>query len=158
MRLTLYVGKIDIVALMGTEKSADIPASRQQRKLTAQKLKCLTEILHAVDVDLVDHGGFARICLRHEQRLFSSASRFQRNRQYTFDRSNAAVERELAHETKLFERASVQFFADRNHAERDRQIETRSFFFDVGRREIHRRASARPAIAAVCDCGSHAIA
>ena len=47
--------------------------------------------MHAVDVDLVHHRGFERVCCRHKERLFAAASRFQRDREHAFDRTNAAV-------------------------------------------------------------------
>ena len=70
----------------------------------------------------------------------------------------APFKRELADETEIVEDVRLDFLRGRDHAERDRQIETRPFFFNVGRREIDRRPPARPKIAAVADRGGDAIA
>ena len=53
---------------------------------------------------------------------------------------------------------AVNFFSDRDHPKRNRQIETRSFLFDVGWREIDGGSSVRPKITAICDSGRHPIA
>ena len=91
-------------------------------------------------------------------------ARFPRRRassatgKHAFDRAHRAVEREFANETKIVEEVVLDFLRGGDHAERDRQIEARSFLFDIGRREIDRRAPARPIIAAVADRGRDAIA
>ena len=68
-----------------------------------------------------------------------------------FDRADAAIERQLAHETELLERGSVQLFGDRDHSKRDRKIEAWAFFFNVGWRQINRRSLARSSVGAVAD-------
>ena len=51
----------------------------------------------------------------------------------------------------------VCFQTARDHTQRDRQIETGSFFFDVRRREVHRRASSRPIVPAIGNRGGDAV-
>jgi hypothetical protein len=46
---------------------------------------------------------------------------------------------------------------DGQHAQGNRQVEARAFFFDIGRSEIDRRASARPTVTAVGHGGGHAV-
>src|SRR5439155_2817073 len=76
--LPFHVCKIDVVTLVGRKKSGEIAARWKKRKFAAEKLECLAQIMHAVDVDLVHHRGFERVCCRHKERLFAAASRFQR--------------------------------------------------------------------------------
>src|SRR6202171_2527058 len=147
--LSFYVGKIDLVVLVRGEKIGQVTASRKKRELTAHEFECLPQILHAVDVDLVDHGGLARVGFRHEQGALAAFARFQRDRQDTFDRPHRAIQCEFPDKREILERRAVDFFGDGDHSERDRQIESRAFLFDISRRQIHRRASARPTIAAV---------
>ena len=81
-----------------------------------------------------------------------ASPRFDRDRQHAFHRAHRAVQRQLADEAEVRRRVgSSNSSRRRDHPERDRQIEARSFFLNVGRREIDRRASARPMIAAVRD-------
>ena len=74
--LTFHVSEIDIVTLVGCEKSAEIATSWEQRKFAAKKLEGLAQIVDAVDVDLVHHGGFKRVRFWHEERLLAAAPRF----------------------------------------------------------------------------------
>ena len=59
-----------------------------QRNFAAQECERLPQILHAVDVDLIDHRRFERICFGDEQPAFAAASRLERNRQHTLHRPN----------------------------------------------------------------------
>ena len=155
--LTFYVAKIDVVRLVRCEKICQIAARGQEREFAANKLKCLTQIVHAVDVDLFHHGSFACVGFRNEERMFPAPSRFQRDRQYAFDGAHGSIQRQLANETEFFKSRSVQLFADRDHPQRNRQIETRAFFFNIGRREIDGGPAARPAISTVVNSGPDAI-
>lgn len=155
--LAFDVREIDLVTLMRGEELAPIAAHRGQLLFSPNELKSLAQILHAVDVDAGDHGGFARVRRWHDHRAFAAAPRFERDRKHTFDRAHPAVERELADEAEIGEQILLDFLCRGDHAERDRQVEARSFLFDVGRREVDRRAPARPIVAAITDRGRDAI-
>ena len=86
------------------------------------------------------------------------AARFECDRQHAFHRPNRASQCKFADKTEFLEFFRIDFFAHRDHAERDRQIETGPFFLNVGRREIDRGAATRPAIATVHDRSGNAIA
>ncbi len=94
----------------------------------------------------------------NEDGLLAAPPRFERDGQHAFHRAHRAIQRQLADEAEFLERRAIQLFADRDHAERDRQIEARSFLLNVGRREIDRRSSARPEITAVADRRRDAVA
>jgi len=51
---------------MRSKKFAQISARRQKCDFATQECERLPQILHAIYVDLVDHGCFERICLGHE--------------------------------------------------------------------------------------------
>ena len=155
--LSFHVCKIDIVILMGCKKTGEIAAGWEQRKFAPKKLECLAQIVDAVDVDLVHHRGFESVRFRHKERLLAATPRFQSDRKHAFNRTHTAVERQFADETELFQRGSIQPFRDRNHSERDRKVEARPFFFDVGWRQIDRRSLARPFVGAVRNRCSDAI-
>src|SRR4029077_13368660 len=71
--------------------------------------------------------------------------------------ADGSVQGELTYEAKIFERRTVEFFRHRDHSKSDWQVEAWSFLFDVCRGEIDRRATARPIIAAICDCSGDAV-
>jgi hypothetical protein len=85
-------------------------------------------------------------------------ARFERHGQHAFHRPNAAIKRQLADETEFLEGGAVELFTDGDHSERDRQIEARPFFLNVGRGEVDRRSASGPEITAVADRGGDAIA
>src|SRR5262245_18397400 len=84
MALAFDVAKIDVVALVRSEKLAQISARGQKRNFAAQKCERLPEILHAVDIDLVDHCGFGRVRFGYEQRALAPAPRLKCDRQHAF--------------------------------------------------------------------------
>src|SRR6266481_3171222 len=55
--LAFDLAEIDIIALMRGKKSGQIGARRKKWSFAAEKRECLSQILHAVDVDLIDHCG-----------------------------------------------------------------------------------------------------
>src|SRR5262249_15327452 len=101
--LSFHIGKIDTVGLVGCKKTGEIARGWEQRQFAAQKLESLSQIVHAVDVDLADHRGFERVCLRNEERLFATTPCFQRHRKHAFDWTNTAIERELANKAEFLE-------------------------------------------------------
>ena len=62
-------GEIDVIVLMPREELRDVLARRRERLLAGQELERLPEIPHAVDVDALDHRGFARIGLGNDDGL-----------------------------------------------------------------------------------------
>jgi len=58
---------------------------------------------------------------------------------------------------EIFERRGIQFFGNRDHAERNRLIEA-SFLFNIGRCEIDCGSAALPKIFAICNRGRHTFA
>ena len=67
--LTFYIREIDLVVLVRGEKNSEIAARRSERSFAAQKLKRLSQILHAVNVDAIHHRGLGRVRFRNEKRL-----------------------------------------------------------------------------------------
>src|SRR6266540_2140072 len=147
--LTLYVSEIDVIALVCGKKSGQIGACRKKGSFAAQERECLPQILDAVDIDLIDHRGFQRICFWNKQRVFATASRLERDWQDAFNCANSTVQGELTDEAEVFKGRAVQSLRYRDHPKGDRQVETGSFFFDIGRGKIDRRATAGPVIAAI---------
>ncbi len=80
MALALHVAKVDVVTLMRGEEPTQIGACRQKRNFSAQEGECLPQILHAVDVDFIDHRRFERIGFGNKQRALAAPARFQRDR------------------------------------------------------------------------------
>ena len=156
--LAFYIAKIDIVVLVRGEEAGQIGTRRQKRSFAAQKIKGLSQILDAVNVDLIDHGRFERVGFRHKQRTFAAAARFQRNWQDTFHSAHRTVQSEFTYEAEIFERRAIELFGHRDHPKRNRQIKAGPFFFNIGRCEIDRGAAARPKISAICNCRRHAVA
>ena len=89
--LTFHIAEIDVVRLMRGKKSGQISARGQQRGFAAQKSKRLSQILHPIDVDIIDHGGFERIGFRDKECTLTSTTRFQRHRQHAFHRAHGAI-------------------------------------------------------------------
>src|SRR6266481_3814863 len=143
---------------MGGEEFTQICAGRQKRNFSAQEGERLPQILHAVNVDLIDHRGFQRIGFGNKQRALATSARFQCNRQHAFHGAHRTVQGELAYEAKILERRTVEFFRHGNHSKSDWQVESRSLLFYVRRGEIDRGATAWPIIAAVCDRSGDTVA
>ena len=147
--LAAHVGKIHIVVLMPREKLGDVFAHRRERFFAGEKLERLAQIRHAIHFDALDHGRLARILHRHDDRLSPAPPRLQRDRQHAADGPHAPGQCEFADEAELLNVRQIDLRTDGDHRERDGQVETRSLFFHIGRREIDRRPPARPMIAAV---------
>src|SRR5437762_7002227 len=154
MTLAFHIAEIDVVKLVCGEEFAQIGACRQKGSLSAQESERLPQILHAIDIDLIDHRGFERVGFGDKQSALAPSARLQCNRQHAFYRPNRAVQRKLTDEAKVLKRRTVQVFRYGNHSDSNGQVETRSFFFDVGGSEVDCGTSAWPVVAAVCDRGS----
>ena len=105
----------------------------------------------AVDFDSFDHRGFARIRLRHEERLLPAPPRFDRDRQTPLTERTAPLSASSPTKLNRSRDPVLDFLGGDDHAERNRQIEAGSFLFYVGGREIDRRAPVRPVVTAVAD-------
>src|SRR5205809_7812909 len=82
--LAFDLAEIDVIALMRGKKSGQIGARRKTRSFAAEKRECLSQILHAVDIDLIDHCGLERVCFRVKSRAFAATPRLQYDRQDAF--------------------------------------------------------------------------
>ena len=131
--LSFHIAEIDVVTLMCSEEFAQISACRQKRNFAAQKGERLPQILHAVDVDLIDHCGFKRVGFGNKQRALASSPCFQRNGQHAFHSTDRAVQGELTHEAEILKWRTVEFFGHGDHSKSNRQIEAWSLLFDVCR-------------------------
>ena len=60
--LALHVAEIEVVSLMVGEEFRQISARREEGNFAAQKGERLSQVLHAVDVDLIHHRGFECVC------------------------------------------------------------------------------------------------
>src|SRR4029077_17408041 len=156
--LTFYVVEIDIVVLMRGEKLREIAAGGEERKFAAQKREGLPQVLHAVDVEFLHHGGFARVRFRDKQSAFAAPGSFERYGQEALYGPHCSIEREFTDKTEIFEGRTVDLLRHGDHAERYRQIKARAFFLDVGGSKIDSGAAARPVITTVRDRGRDSVA
>ena len=118
--LAFYIAEINVVALMGRKKASQIGARGQEGRFPAQKIKRLPQILHTIDVDFIDHGGFERVGLRDKQCTLAAPPGFQRDWQDPFHGAHCAIQSQLAHKAKIFEGRAIQFFGHCNHPKRNR--------------------------------------
>ena len=145
--LALHVREIDVVIFVGGEERGEIAVGRRDERFAPNELEGLAKIVNAINGDPFHHRGLVRVDRRDKDRLLLLAPRFERHRQHAFHRAHCAIERRFADEAVFLERRAIQFLGHGDQLERDRQIEARPFFFDIGRREIDRGPSPRPMVA-----------
>ncbi len=151
-------GKIDVVILVTLEKLRHVLAGRLQLPLAGQKFESLAQIAHAEDLDPLDHRGLTGIRLGHDDGLPASRAGLDRDGQHAFHRTHLAGQRELADEGVFLHVEQLGFHADRDHRQRDRQVEARPFLFYIRGRQVDCRPAMRPVVAAVRDCRRHTVA
>ena len=120
MALAFHIAEIDVITLVRSEKLAQISACGQKRDFAAQKRERLPQILHTVDIDLVDHRSLERVRFRYEQRALAPATRLKCDRQHAFYRADRTVECQFPNETKIFKWRTVEFFGYCDHPQRNR--------------------------------------
>ena len=108
-----------------------------------EKTGRLAQILDRDDLQPVNNGRFSGIFRRHEHAGFAVGPRAQRDGQNAFARTHRAGQREFADDDEIVELIGFDLFAGGQHAERDGQVEARSFLFHVGGREVDGRAAHR---------------
>lgn len=114
----------------------------------------LNGFLQSADRHHVESGydrRFAGVGARDEDAADAVTPRLRRDRQHTPHRPDRAVERELAEHDRVAQVTHWDEPGGREHAEGDGQVETRTDFADIGRREVDRDTSLRKREAGVAD-------
>ena len=112
---------------------------------------------NAIDLDSLDDGGFAHVCLRHNDRLLSLTPRLDRNGQDSLDRTNFSIERKLSRHQTTSQPRHVGAFRYRDHSDGNRQVKARSLLLQIRRSKVDGRARPWPTEAAIGDGSGHSV-
>ncbi len=83
--------------------------SRVKANFAVEELHHLNDIVHAIDVEVVDHGGLEGIGSWNDETVQLQLSRKDCHGQGALDRSQAAVEREFTHEHEALQLVRIDF-------------------------------------------------
>ena len=155
--LALDVGKVDRVAALLAEEGLAVELLGRDVVLPLEQGDRRAQVGDGVDVDPLDDGRLGGILRGNQDGLVARVARLQGQRQDALHRANPAVERQFADDGALLQRALLQFFAEGDHADGDRQVEAGPLLAQVGGGEVDGGVTVRPAEAAVADGGEHPI-
>ena len=104
-----------------------------------------------------DDRSFGRIFGRHENAGFPGRPGPQGNRQDAFDRAHPAGQGQFADDDEIIQLIRFDLFAGGEHAQRDGQVKTWPFFFDVGGRQIDGGLAHGEFVAGIHEGGGNAV-
>lgn len=128
-----------------------------QADVAVEELHHLREIVHAVDVEVVDHSGLQRIGARQDETVQLEFAGQDGHGQRTLDGAQAAVQRQFAHEHVTVEPLGRDFLVGSQDTYGQRQVIGRPFLLDVGGRHIHHHFLAGELVSPLLDGATHAL-
>ena len=132
--LSLDVGEvIGEDALCLGKFGAGIDDGRLQVDLAVEELHHLDDVVHAVDVEVVDHRRLEGVGTRHDKAVELQLARQDSHGQCTLDGAQTAVERQFAHEHVAVQLGRVDLLVASEDTDGQRQVIGRAFLLDVGR-------------------------
>ena len=135
--LPAYIGEIELKLLLaGIKFFPRVHDSRLQFTLSTHELDYLFDGRSPVHLQIIDYRSFSCILPGKDKALEALFPRFDGDRQHSFHRLQATVERKFSHQDELIHPGSIQLFSSSQYADSQRQIIGRTFFPDIGRRHI----------------------
>ena len=131
--LSLDVGKVQFkLGLLAVELLPRIDLGGHQVLPSVEEVHHLVQVLHAVDLEFVDHCRLAGVLPGHDDALITQLTRLDGDGEGSLDGLQAAVETQLAHNQEVWE----AFFPDETYRRQDTQrhgeVVCRPFLTDVG--------------------------
>ena len=152
--LSAHIGEVCIVVLYGSRRFGRPLGNPIERALAAKEPHRLREMVDREHVDAADERRLARVRAREQDRALARLRRRHRARERAANPPDRAVERQLAEQAHLAESFLRDPAVCGEHAERDREIEARPGFAEMGRREVDRDPLHRPFLVARENRGS----
>ena len=138
------------------ELGARVHHRRLQGNVAVEELHHLGEVVYAIDVEVVDDGGFQRIGARQDKAVEFEFARQDGHGEGALDGTQAAVKRQFPHEHVAVQTISGYFLVGSEDAYCQRQVIGRPFFLDVGRRHVHHDLFAWELVPRLLDGAPHA--
>ena len=113
---------------------------------------------HRDDLHARDQGGLAPVSGGHENALVAFGSRQGGHRQHAAHMAHRAIQRELAHDERAFQRFRQNLPGGGQHTQRNRQVVGRALFAQRGRRQVHRQPLHGKEEAGIADGRLHPLA
>ncbi len=157
MFLAFDIAQVIVVPAALGEHLLGIGSNRLEHALAGDKLRHLAQAFGRIHLDPGHHGGLGGVVGRNDDPVLALVTRVDRDRQHAVDAADLAAQRQFPDDRVVFELRSVDLFADGEDPDRDRQIETRSFLFYIGRREVDGRVAHHPLVPAVDHRGADAV-
>jgi hypothetical protein len=153
-----HVFEVDRVVLGFIEQRVTIHFNRVDSVTDVYEAGDVNQRAHRIDVNSGQHGGFACIEFRYDQGRDLAGTGFDSDGQRAANASDIAIERQFPDEKAIRNFFLIQAAVSSNDSKRHRQIETRTFFADVGRREIDCDMGKRNVVAAILERGADSVA
>ena len=160
--LAAHISKVDMESLLLGEQLARFHAERHRLDpacgMLMEQLANAVQRLRGIHADPVNDRCLAGICLRHDQRLNAAFAGEHRNRQHSRYRPQQPIKAELANQQDFSKRLDLHGARSMKNADGNREVETGSFLFQIGRSQIDRDGGRRNLEAGVFDRGAHPLA
>ena len=137
VRLSLYFGEIDIVARALCEQPRYIHGGSGELGLTIQKVGDFRKTCSAQNLQTLHDAGFRQILFGKDEGFDARHAGRERDGQRATNRSDRALEPELAEHGNFRQAIGRDLLGRRENAQRDREIKCRAFLADVRGREIN---------------------
>ena len=116
--LSSHLGKVVVkLPLRAGKLGAGIHVGRFQREVTIEKRNHLLQIVCAIDVEVVHHGGFHGIGPRQNESVQVHGARHDGHGQRTLHRPQRPVERQFAHQHIASQPVGADFLVGRQNAD-----------------------------------------
>ena len=155
--LALHLGEIERILGRRVEDPVAVHADRLDFDLAVQEGDDFDQIVKGVDLDVLDDRRLAAVQLGDDDPVQAVCPGGQGDRDRAFDRPQGTVQGELAEDRVPSQTRGTNRRDGAQDADRDRQVKTRSFFFDVRRRQVDRDLLRREAEPGILDRGGYPV-
>ena len=156
--LALHIGKIVWEnALSLGELGAGIDHCGLQFNIAVEEFHHIDEVVHAIDVEVVDHRRLESVGTRQDEAVEVQLAGQNRHGQGALDGTQAAIEREFAHEHVAVQPFGVDFLVGGEDADGEWQVIGRALLLDVSGRHVHHDLLAGEVISRLLHGAAHAL-
>ena len=156
--LAFDLGEVEVEPVGGAgELLAGVHHGGFNRPRAGDKIYHLGERFHAIDIEVVDHGGLGGVGLGHNHAPKPGCPGGDGHGQRAAYGKHGAVERQLAHNHVAVEFRRLYLFSSCKHGEGDGQIVGGAFLAHIGRREVDDHIVARELVAGMQQSQAHAL-
>ena len=135
--LTFHVREVEVeLQLLLVEFTARIDDCWLVGRGTVEEMNDIHQRLHAIYFQLVDNGSFSDILLRHDEALKLLLAGTDGNGQCSTDRLQMTVQSQLAHQHIFVQSLLFHLTISSKNTDCQGQVVARTFFLDIGRRQI----------------------